>query len=70
MAHDDTTLVTVLTPQQVADNLGCSKVHVYRLINGGDLKAIDISAPGSRRTKTRILVEDLNNYIKGASKTG
>ena len=61
--------MVVLTPQQAADRLGCSKVHIYRLINGGALPSVDISAPGSQRTKTRILLDDLNGYITSVKKT-
>lgn len=53
----------VFTPQQVADHLNCSRMHVYRLIQSGALKAVDISAPGSVRTKTRVREEDLQEYI-------
>jgi excisionase family DNA binding protein len=61
--------VIALTPQQAADRLGCSKVHIYRLVNSGLIQSVDISAPGSQRTKTRILLEDLNTYIRTAGRT-
>lgn len=66
MTSIDNPPVVVLTPQQAADQLGCSKIHIYRLINGGALPSVDISAPGSQRTKTRILLEDLNGYVRSA----
>ena len=66
MTQSDTPTVTVLTPQQAADRLGCSKPHIYRLIASGALQAVDISAPGSQRTKTRILAEDLDTYVLSA----
>lgn len=53
----------VFTPQQVADHLNCSRMHVYRLISRGALKTVDIANPGSLRTKTRIREEDLQEYI-------
>lgn len=56
--------VLVYTPAQAAERLGCSKPHIYRLITAGLLDAVDISAPGSRRTKTRILPEDLEAYTQ------
>ncbi len=59
--------VIALTPQQAADRLGCSKVHIYRLVNSGLIQSVDISAPGSQRTKTRILLEDLTAYIRAAA---
>ena len=54
----------VYTIQQAADQLGTSKTHVYRLINTGTLRSVDISVPGSGGTKTRILPEDLYTYVK------
>lgn len=42
---------------------GCSKMHVYRLITAGELKAVDISTPGSGRSKTRVRSDDLADYI-------
>lgn len=53
----------LLTPQQVADEIGCSKKHVYELINDGALRAVDISRPEAQRSKTRIRADDLAIYI-------
>lgn len=60
----DTPTTVVYTIQQAADQLGCSKIHIYRLINGGTLRSVDISNVGSCLTKTRVLPEDLNAYVK------
>ncbi len=68
MTHTDPASLIALTPQQAADRLGCSKVHIYRLINSGALPSCDISAPGSQRSKTRILLDDLNDYIKSVAR--
>jgi excisionase family DNA binding protein len=68
-SHREAATVLCLTPQQAADRLGCSKVHIYRLVNSGLIQSVDISAPGSQRTKTRILLEDLNTYIRTAGRT-
>ena len=43
---------------------GCSEPHVYRLIAAGVLRAVDISVPGSKRSKTRIRSDDLADYIE------
>lgn len=64
MTHPDPT-PRLLTPQDAADYLGCSKPHIYRLITTGALRAVDISAPGSQKSKTRIRQEDLNEYLMG-----
>lgn len=68
MTHPDSTPLAVLTIPQVAEQLGCSRVHVYRLINAGALEAVDIAVPGSPRTKMRILVDDLNGYITSSTR--
>jgi excisionase family DNA binding protein len=48
---------------------GCSKMHVYRLIAAGLLRAVDIAAPGSSRSKTRIRSDDLAAYIEAQTRT-
>lgn len=68
MTQSDPNTLIALTPQQAADRLGCSKVHIYRLINSGSIPSVDISAPGSLRTKTRILLDDLNAFIKASAR--
>lgn len=55
--------VTIYTIPGAAEHLGCSETHLYRLIAAGELKTVDISAPGARRTKTRIRGDDLADYI-------
>ena len=52
------------TVPSAADFLGCSEMHVYRLIAAGELRAVDISSPGAGRTKTRIRNDDLAAYIE------
>ena len=64
MTHPDP-ITRLLTPQEAAEYLGCSKPHIYRLITTGALRAVDISAPGSQKTKTRIRQEDLTEYLMG-----
>ena len=66
MTQTDPHTLIALTPQQAADRLGCSKIHIYRLVNSGALASCDISAPGSQRTKMRILLDDLNDYIRAS----
>jgi excisionase family DNA binding protein len=56
--------LTLYTPAQAGDRLGASEMHVYRLIAAGQLRAVDISSPGARRTKTRIRSDDLAGYIE------
>lgn len=50
---------------QTAELLGdVSGMHVYRLIAAGALRAVDIAAPGSKKSKTRVRSDDLDDYIK------
>jgi len=39
-------------------------MHIYRLIAAGELEAVDISQPGSRRSKTRIRSDHVDSYIE------
>jgi excisionase family DNA binding protein len=55
----------LLTVPQAAEALGCSENHAYRLISDGVLRAVDISRPGARKSKTRVRADDLASYIDG-----
>ena len=59
----------VLTIPAAASQLGCSDMHVYRLVAAGQLRAVDISMPGSGRSKTRIRADDLADYIERQTRT-
>jgi hypothetical protein len=39
-------------------------MHIYRLISAGELRAVDVGRPGSRKSKTRILSDDIGSYIE------
>lgn len=54
----------VYTINETARRLGCSRTHAYKLIAVGLLRAVDISAPGSGRSKTRVRPDDLAAYIE------
>lgn len=52
---------------EAAEILGCSGMHIYRLISLGDLPTVNIAAPGAqgvRSSKTRIRHNDLAAYIE------
>ena len=68
-SHEIPETVAVLTLQQAGDLLGCSKTHVWRLVKGGRIQTIDLSATGNQRMMTRILLDDLNDYICAAGRT-
>lgn len=56
--------VELFPPAEVGKRLGCSEMHVYRLVAAGALRAVDIAQPGARRSKTRIRSDDLAHYIE------
>jgi excisionase family DNA binding protein len=47
-----------------AERLGCSEMHIYRLVSTGELRAVDISLKGAGKSKTRIREDDLDEYIE------
>lgn len=59
----------VLPVPVAAEQLGCSEMHIYRLIAAGQLRAVDISMPGSVRSKTRIRADDIAEYIERQTRT-
>jgi excisionase family DNA binding protein len=59
--HQGVTLHSVA--EAAAEILGCSEMHVYRLIAAGELTAVDIATPGAGRSKTRVRSDDLADYI-------
>lgn len=61
--------VELFPPAEVGKRLGCSEPHVYRLIESGALRAVDISQPGARRSKTRVRSDDLSAYIEARTRT-
>jgi len=65
----DLSTVVVLKIPQAAEILGCSTRHVYRLIESGALRAVDISPPGSQRSRTRIRFTDLEAYLDESATT-
>ena len=59
----ETKQITLLTIAGAASQLGCSDMHVYRLIAAGELSAVDIAQPGARRSKTRVRSDQVDAYI-------
>jgi excisionase family DNA binding protein len=58
----------LLTIAAAAARLGCSDMHIYRLIAAGELDAVDISQPGARKSKTRVREDNLAAYIAGRTR--
>jgi excisionase family DNA binding protein len=51
-----------------AERLGCSEMHIYRLVSTGELRAVDISRKGAGKSKTRIRSDDLDTYIESRTR--
>ena len=66
MTQHDTSVIQVMTVNQAAAALSCSRTHVYRLINSGALPAADVSRPGSLKPRMRVLVDDLNQFLSNS----
>jgi excisionase family DNA binding protein len=47
-----------------ATMLKCSEMTIYRAIASGELRAVDIAAATSTRSKTRIRSDDLADFIE------
>lgn len=60
----------MFTTRQVMDKLNVSKKQVYSLMKGGELKAMDISKPGSIRKRYRFHEEDVNKFIRRREVSG
>lgn len=52
----------LLTIPQAAEQLACSRGHVYRLISTGALVSVEIKATGTR-PKTRVRADDVEAFI-------
>lgn len=64
MNLSETSNVNLLTPVEISQILGCSKQHVYRLLDAGAMKWIDISAPGATRSSRRVTQDELQHYLQ------
>jgi excisionase family DNA binding protein len=65
--HDAQIVLRLHPVKEAAQILGCSDMHVYRLIAAGDLSAVNIAMPGAtgaRKSKTRIRSDELAAYIE------
>jgi excisionase family DNA binding protein len=58
----------LLTVLAAAERLGCSDMHIYRLVSTGELCAVDISLKGAGKSKTRIRSDDLDAYIESRTR--
>lgn len=59
----DTHLYTI---PELAEYLTCSRPHIYALISSGQLQGVNISVPGSSRTKLRVRSADLEAFLEGS----
>lgn len=60
--------VQLLPIAAAAERLGCSPMHVYRLVSSGELRAVDVSRKGAGKSKTRVRSDDLDAYIESRTR--
>lgn len=53
---------------EAAAVLSCSRDHVYDLINGKELAAVDIARRGSKQSKYRVSEAEIARYLKDRTK--
>jgi excisionase family DNA binding protein len=58
----------LLSIPEAADELSLSPNTVYKLIAEGDLRAVDMSTAGARKSKTRIRSDDLAAFIEARTR--
>lgn len=61
--------VDLLSVPAVAKRLGCGVTTVYKLMTDGDLRVVDIAPAGSRRPKSRVRSDDLDDLIDRRTRT-
>lgn len=57
----------LLTIDEVAEQIGCSRMHVYRLIQAGSLVPVDIAVPGAKRSRYRFTRTALTDFYQRSS---
>ena len=57
----------LISIKDVAAALRCSPMHVYRLVEAGELEAIDIATPGSSTSRLRVRPTILKAYLERAT---
>lgn len=55
----------LISTQDAADRIGCSRSHIYTLVAEGKLRRFNIAVRGDR-TKIRVADEDVSAYIVSA----
>lgn len=58
----------LLSIPAAAERLGCSEMHIYRMVSSGELRAVDISRKGAGKSKTRLRSDDLDAYIEARTR--
>ncbi len=60
MSEDETQ--NLLSVDEVAERLGCSKMHIHRLVAAGALRPVNISVPGASKSRFRFSREELQSF--------
>jgi excisionase family DNA binding protein len=64
-----TTKTQLLTMQDAAEQLDCSRSYIYRLIASGQLRSVDIKVKGNKRSKTRVYASEVEAFIASNTST-
>lgn len=54
----------LLSMPAAAERLGCSRSFIYRLIESGQLRSVDIRVKGNARAKTRVYASEIEAFIE------
>jgi hypothetical protein len=53
-----------LTPAAFGERIGVSAEHVRSLIQAGEIRALDVSLPGSKRVEYRISDSEYERFVE------
>jgi excisionase family DNA binding protein len=49
---------------EVANILGVSKTHAYKLVNSGTIPSVNVGLPNAKTRRLKVNMQDLEKYIK------
>lgn len=58
----------LLTIAEAATELRMTKNTVYKMIAGGELRAVDMATPGAKASRTRVRRDDLEAFIEARTR--
>ena len=61
-------MTRLLCLDEAAEQLGCSRTHLYALIAAGQLRPVEIKSATSTRSKTRVRDDDVEAFIQAMTR--